>query len=395
MSSRPTRQARMGTHFMSPRWNAAGWRLYKGDQDPVMDFEHYRAMAPLAERARFDFVLQSDILALHDLEPDSFARSVNRWPEPVTLASALAVITSNIGFVVTMSTTFQEPFHVARMIASLDHLSKGRASWNVVTSNDYPDGPSFRLDQRPKPEQRPEQSLEFVNVVKALWDSWDDDAIVFDRENGIYADRSKVHEINHNGTWHTVQGPLNVSRPPQGHPVILTAGGSADFRERASKMADVLFTAFDTIDDGVRFTADVRERAQKNGRQPDDVLVMPTFAAIIGETETDAQAKWKDFQRIAPHHARFRGTNIEKAGRIGSYRQIADQIEQWWEAGAVDGFVYVPLELPVDLQLWADLMAPELQRRGVLPTHYEGSTLRENLGLPRPAVDRSGKLSLA
>lgn len=377
----PLRTARMAVCLVSPLWASVGWRNDPGDRNRSTDLAFYRDLARLAERGRFDLILQPDKYIIQGTSPETFQTSVSSWPEPITLASALAAVTEHIGFSVTLSTTYNEPFHVARIIASLDHLSGGRASWNVVTSRELVEDHNFRNDHRAHGADRGIQSQEFVDVVKALWDSWDDDAIVYDKARGIHADPAKVRRIDHEGAWHTVQGPLNVARPPQGHPVLVTAGLSENFRERAATMADAIFTNLPTLEEGVAFTSDVRRRLVAHGRGEGDLLVLPNFTFISGETEAEARRRLDAF---AESGAMIAG-QIHKTGLVGSPSQIADHIERWWEAGACDGFTYLPIDMPRDLELWADLIAPELQRRGVLPETYEGTTLREHLGLPRPA----------
>ncbi|WP_030604473.1 NtaA/DmoA family FMN-dependent monooxygenase [Streptomyces fulvoviolaceus] len=314
-----------------------------------LDFAFHADLARTLERGRFDalFVADADADAVTAQEhehssTEHFSTEYSRTEpsrterfEPLTLLAALSLVTERIGLAATAATTYNHPFHIARKFASLDHISGGRAGWNIVISE-------HELLHR--------QSDEFVQVVKALWDSFDDDAVVRDKESGRYYDPAGLHTPHHRGEHFTVRGPLNISRPPQGHPVIFQAGSSETGREFAVRHGEVVFVEEQELGAAQDFYADIKARAAGQGRDPAHVLVWP---------------------RLTPY---------------GSPERIADHIETWFHARAADGFHLAFLELPGSAEEFVDHVVPLLQRRGLLRTEYEGTTLRENLGLPRPAV---------
>ncbi|WIV17649.1 LLM class flavin-dependent oxidoreductase [Paenibacillus polygoni] len=430
----------LGAFLMIPGHHVASWRYEDSNARGVLDYGFYREVAQTAERGKFDMVFLADGYAVHERFPLALEQTVQVRLEPLTLLSALAADTENIGLAATVSTTYNEPFHVARKFASLDYISGGRSAWNVVTSNTEAEARNFSLEKHLLHELRYERAEEFVDVVKQLWDSWEDDALVANKDEAKFADRTKIHKTDHEGKWFSVQGPLNVGRPPQGHPVIIQAGASEPGKELAARTAEVIFTAWQTLEEAQAFYSDVKGRLTKYGRKPSDLKIMPGVFPIIGRTEEEAQEKKARFEELIPVEAgvallsglisfdlspypvdgllpelpeleqinggksRFQllksladreGLSIRKlyqhiAGArghreiLGTPESIADQLQEWFENGAADGFNIMPPYLPGGLEDFVDLVVPELQRRGLFRTNYEGNTLRDNLGLTRP-----------
>lgn len=440
--SKEKRQFRLGAFFMIPGHHVAAWRHPEAKADEVLKFDFYKKLAQTAERGKFDMIFLADGYAVgQNVSPTAVGQTVTVRPEPFTLLSALSSVTERIGLAGTVSTTYNEPFHVARKFASLDHLSNGRAGWNVVTSATQAEALNFSKDDHLLHELRYNRAEEFVDVVTKLWDSWEDDALVVDKTAGVFADQDKVHQVNHKGKWFSVQGPLNIARPPQGHPVVIQAGSSEAGKELAAQTAEVIFTAWQTLEEAQAFYRDVKGRLAKYGRSHDDLKIMPGIFPIVGRTEEEADEKKALLEELIPPAAgvgllsamigvdlshypldgplpelpdldqinggksRFQllkdlaereGLTIRKlyqriAGARGhreikgTPQQIADQLEEWFKNDAADGFNIMPPYLPGGLEDFVDLVVPELQRRGLFRTEYEGHTLRENLGLSRPA----------
>jgi FMN-dependent oxidoreductase (nitrilotriacetate monooxygenase family) len=356
----------------------------------------------------------------------------------VTLFSALSTVTKNIGFIATASTTYEDPYLLARKFASLDHLSAGRSGWNVVTSTDDATARNFGRAQQAVATDRYDRAEEFVDVVTELWDSWEDDAFLRDKASGQFFDPAKLHPPQHQGKHFTVEGALNVSRPPQGYPVIVQAGQSEPGLELAARTAEVVFTAQQSLEDAQAFYKDLKSRLPKFGRTADQLKIMPGVSVYVAPTEAEAQAKlqqlndlihpqaglallsglsggvdlsqypldgpfpelpktvgWVSRQQMMIDIARKHGFSIRQLYEwvatarghwtiVGTPAQVADQLQSWFENGAADGFNILPPVLPGSLDDFVDLVIPELQRRGLFRTAYEGSTLRENLGLERP-----------
>jgi len=436
------RKLRLGAFIMATGHHVAAWRHPGSQVDSGVNIDHYIEVAKTAERGLFDQVFVADSPGLwHKGDDESLSRQGRvSYFEPVTLWAALSAVTKHIGFVATASTTYEDPYSLARKFASLDHLSKGRAAWNVVTTNADNVHGNFGIEAHPDPAVRYERAHEFVEVVKGLWDSFDDDAFLRDTASGVYFDPRKLHTLNHVGKYFKVKGPLNIERSPQGHPVIVQAGSSEDGKELAAATAEAIFTAWTSLDEAQAFYKDVKGRMGKYGRRPDELLVLPGISPIIGRTEAEARAKWAELQSLIhpsvglntlvqfwpnddlrrwdldalpPYYPQPpKGINsrahvvIELARRekltvrqlyeylagarghwvvVGTPQSIADQMQSWFESGAADGFNVMPPVLPQSLDEFVDLVIPELQSRGLFRTAYEGTTLRENLGLARPA----------
>lgn len=438
MSAR--KQLRLGAFLMSSGHHLAAWRHPDAKADGGLSFEHFKQVAQTAERGKFDMIFFADGVSVRDrgnINALSRAGHVAHF-EPLTLLSAPSVVTERIGLAATVSTTYNEPYHLARKFASLDYLSGGRAGWNLVTSATNAEAKNFNLEKHPDHSPRYQRAREFVKVVTKLWDSWEDDAFLRDKESGVYFDPDKLHVPNHKGEHFSVQGPLNIARPPQGYPVIIQAGSSEDGKNLAAQTAEVIFTAQQTLEDAQAFYTDVKGRLAQYGRSPDHLKIMPGIFPVIGRTEQEAQEKFELLQSLIHpsvglglltglvggidlsnypideplpnlpetelaqsrlklvkdlaqrEQLTIRQLYLAIAGArghrqiVGTPEYIADQLEEWFVKEGADGFNIMPPYLPGGLDEFVDLVIPELQRRGLFRTEYEGQTLRENLGLPRP-----------
>ncbi len=419
--------------------HAASWRHPKARADAGINFPHFVEISRTAERGRFDFVFIADNAMVREAKPAALSRSAQYIAnfEPLTLVGALSAMTERIGFVATASTSWNEPYNIARVFASLDHLSGGRVAWNIVTSSVDNEARNYGRERMSEHGERYARAREFTNVVRGLWDSWADDAFLRDKESGIFFDPAKVRPLNHRGAHFAVAGPLNVPRSPQGHPVLVQAGASDDGREFAAEFAEAVFTNHPTIDASQAYYADVKSRAGRFGRAPESILIMPGISPIVGRTEAEAREQFDYLQSLVdpivglemlttllgtdlsgfpldgplPELERPRGgqsafdnwtslarrenltirqlieRTIGARGKsvvIGTPGQIADHMQAWFENAAADGFNVMPPYLPGALDDFVDLVIPELQARGLFRTEYEGTTLRENLGLARP-----------
>jgi alkanesulfonate monooxygenase len=439
--ARPRSQLRLGAFFNPTGHHVASWRHPGAQADAGINFKHYVEIAQTAERAKFDMVFLADNIGVRDAKMEALSRSAQYIAnfEPITLISALAAVTSRIGLTCTASTSFNEPFHIARKFASLDHITGGRAGWNLVTSGMDVEALNFNRDKHYGHAERYQRANEFAEVVTALWDSWDDDAFPRNKETGQFFIPEKMHFLNHKGKHFQVKGPLNIPRPPQGHPVIVQAGTSDDGMDVAARFAEVIFSANLTIDTCQKYFKEVKTRAQdKFGRNPDHLKVMPGLSCYIGRTEEEAKEKY-DYQNSLMHpivareilstvlggvdlssydfdgpmpelprgnssHSTFdyvtglaKRDNLTmrqiaqvvagaraKLVMVGTPKSLADQMEQWYVEEAADGFNVMPPYLPGALNEFCELVIPELQRRNLFRTEYTGHTLREHLGLPRP-----------
>ncbi len=417
--------------------HVTGWRHATAEPHRHTDIDYYARFAQTAERGVFDTIFLADGLYFWDRFPSGIDHYGQTRLEPLTLLSALAVRTRHIGLAATVSTSYNEPYHVARALASLDHISRGRAAWNLVTSRYDEEARNFGGDDHLDHALRYERGAEFVEVVQELWDSWADDAILADRESGLFADAGKLHVPDHRGEHFTVRGPLNVARPPQGYPVLFQAGGSEAGQELAAATADAVFARALPLADAQRFYAGLKARTAAAGRRPDDLAILPALRPVVAETARDARelaaeilastpdaivvedvahsigqalpadpdapiedAPETDFanesrspnRRVARLEAGERLTPRElyaesfwESVSVGTASTIADEVQERFESAAADGFVVQGLTEPLGLELFVDLVVPELQRRGLTRASYEETTLRERLGLPRPA----------
>ena len=433
-------QLHLGMSIRGLGYHPAAWRHPDVPADGTLRFEHYARSAQLAEHGKCDLIFFADGIGLRerDIPRGSLARSGYEIVEmePLTLLPALAVVTQHIGLVTTASTTYNEPFNMARKFATLDLISNGRAGWNVVTSWSEAEARNFNREQHVDYNTRYARAAEFVEVVKGLWDSWEEDAFRFDKQSGSFFDEGKMHVLDHKGKFFTVRGPLNVARPPQGHPVIVQAGASEHGRELAAATADLVYAVHPTREAARAFYADVKGRLGRYGRDEDDLKILPALRPVVGRTAAEAQAKFNQLQellhplvglarlnhtfgdlsgypldgpvpldklgpaelrsisaqlleRVKRQNPTIRELYGEVAGRggfcvIGTAADIADVMQDWFAHDACDGFNITPTHLPGGCQDFVEMVTPELQRRGLFRTEYEGTTLRENLGLKRP-----------
>ena len=434
------RKMRIGMSIRGHGYHPAAWRHPDVPADGTLQVEHYVRSAQTAERGKLDMIFFADGAGIRqgDNPPGSLARTGRDMIElePTMLLPALAMVTSHIGLVTTASTTYNEPYNLARRFATLDLISKGRAGWNVVASWSEHEAQNFGLETTLDYDTRYARSAEFVDVVKGLWDGWDDGALLLDKAGGRYFDEAKMHVLNHHGRFFKVRGPLSVTCMPQGHPVIVQAGASESGRQLAAETAEAVFTAQSSLAVGREFYADVKGRAEKSGRSRDHIKILPGCFVVVGDTMEEARAKRAKLDSLV-HYANAIGSlsialghdaskfdpdgplpeipesNASKSGRqraidlakrenltvrqlaqrlgghsglamIGTPKTIADEMEEWLLTEGSDGFTVQFPYLPGGLDDFVDKVVPELQRRGLFRRDYEGKTLRENLGLPRP-----------
>jgi FMN-dependent oxidoreductase (nitrilotriacetate monooxygenase family) len=431
------RRLHLNVNILHSGFVPSAWRLADADPRAFIDVGHYIRVAQIAEAAKFDAVFLADNASIAD--------QVDFRPitalEPTVLLASIAAATSHIGIIGTASTSYNEPYNIARRFATLDHVSGGRAGWNVVTTADLGSARNFGRDTVPDHAERYARALEFTDVVKALWDSWEDDAFIGDKTSGRFVDANKVHPIAHRGTYFSVQGPLNLPRSPQGHPVLVQAGASGDGRELAARHAEAVFSASQSFDESLAYGRDLKARAAAFGRGPDAVKVLAGLTTIVGATEVEALRRRDELVDLIPwtysvtrlagtlgippdslkldeklpenlslpangngNHTFFHAT-IAQARRhgytvrelirslagggghrviVGTPEQIADDIEHWFKAGAADGFNLMPDALPGGIEDFVDGVIPILRQRGIFRSDYEGRTLREHLGLAIP-----------
>jgi FMN-dependent oxidoreductase (nitrilotriacetate monooxygenase family) len=441
MTSR-ARQMHLGVFVLGTGNHSAGWR-YQGAFTSHMELPAMQAIARIAERGKFDLVFISDSMAMDPSDHPSF---MCRF-EPTTLITALAACTTHVGLGATVSTSFSEPFNVARIFGSIDHISGGRAAWNVVTSSNAKVALNFSMDEHLEHELRYARANEFVDVVRGLWDCWEDGAIVADKASGRFIDADKVRPLNHKGRFFRVRGPVNMARCPQGHPVIIQAGGSPSGLELAARTADVVFSVVQELEPAKAAYGDLKGRMAKYGRDPDELAVLPGVMPIVGETDAQAREILAKLQSwITPTNATtlvasrigydvsghpidgpvppppfsqgsrtFHSVLYEMAKRenmtlrdlynltaaarghwviCGTPHRIADTLEEWFEARAADGFNVLPAWFPGAFDDFVDRVVPELQRRGLFRREYEGTMLRDHLGLAPPFRRRQATPSL-
>lgn len=425
----------LGLFMMGTGHHIASWRLPSVPRNVAENFGFFHEIASIAEKGKLDMLFFSDGLAF---DKHSHPAELVRF-DPLTLIAALSVTTKNIGLVATATTTYNEPFHIARKLLSTDHLNGGRTGWNVVTSYYQTEASNFSMQNHLDHSFRYQRAGEFVDIVKGLWDSWEDGAIRSDKDSGKYFDENKLHALNYEGEYFSVKGPLNSSRSPQERPIIVQAGSSDAGINLASRTADVIFTAQQTLKEAQSFYKKVKDRVVEAGRSSDDVKIMPGISIYVAETEQEAKAKFNRMQDLitpevslqilseylgnydlssypldGPLPDHIPETNGNKSRRellmnlakrenmtirdlakyvagsrghrtiIGNPIQIADDMQKWFENGAADGFNLMLPSYPESLIDFVDLVVPELQRRGIFRKVYQGETLRENLYLKSP-----------
>ncbi|MEH2120238.1 LLM class flavin-dependent oxidoreductase [Nostoc sp.] len=433
-----SKQLKLGAFMRPVSIHTGAWRYPGALPDANFNFPALKRFIQKLEQGKFDAFFMADHLAVLNMPLNALKRShtVTSF-EPLTLLSALASVTEHIGLVATASTTYDEPYHIARRFASLDHISGGRAGWNIVTTSNPDASLNFGLSEEVEHDERYARAREFYDVVTGLWDSFADDAFIRDVESGIYFDPAKIHVLGHQGKHLSVRGPLNIARPVQGWPVIVQAGASVAGRQLAAETAEVVFAPADNLEAGKILFADIKGRARAIGRDPESIKILPGVLVIVGETVTEAIAKREHLDSLVHYESgiatlnsalaydvsgfdpdgllpEIPQTNAGQSSReqvialaqrdhltirqlaqhIGSYgglafvgtpQTIADDMEQWLIEQGSDGFNVMFSFLPEGLNDFVDKVIPELQRRGIFRREYEGNTLRENLGLARPA----------
>ncbi len=430
----------LGCFLSGPGHHIGAWRMPGVKADAGQDLQHYIEVARIAERGKFDFLFNADSNSTFGPDdPNVWKRTTASMRlEPLTLLGALAAVTTHIGLVSTATTTYTEPFQIARFFGSLDQLSGGRTGWNLVTSSAASEALNFSQAAHAPHDERYARAAEYIQVVLGLWDSFEDDAFPLDKQDGLFLDTRKMHMLNHKGKYFSVRGPLMMRRSPQGRPVIVQAGQSEAGRELAAETAEIIFAVQQEIEPAREFYADIKKRVLKYGRKPDHVKIMPGVMCTVGNTERDAAEKYEALQAlihpeigvqtlsdmvgfdlssypldgplpevplintqqgrqkvvidlarnenltIRQLYTRLSGARAHRAIH-GTVDQIADSLQHWYETGAADGFNIMALTFPDGLRDFVDQVVPELQRRGLFHKDYEGTTLRANLGLPIPA----------
>jgi alkanesulfonate monooxygenase len=431
---------KLGFFLYGTGHHIASWRDQGVVPDSNRSLRHYIDITQTAERALFDFVFNADSNSTFGPDdPESWKRKTDAMRlEPLTLLGALSAVTSHIGLISTATTTYLDPFHVARIFATLDQLSGGRVGWNVVTSSAASEALNFSHKAHVAHDQRYKRAAEFIQVAQGLWDTWEDDAFVMDQKAGLFFRPEKMHMLHHKGEHFAVRGPLMVPRSPQGQPVIVQAGQSEAGRDLAARTAEVLFTVAQNIDAARTFYNELKALTAKCGRSPDSIKIMPGVLTVIGRTREEAREKFDRLQemihpelgvpalsdivgldlsgypldgpmpdvplsnsqqgrqKVVMEMARAEKLTIRQLYKrvatarghrvvVGTGLDVADALEEWYRGGAADGFNIMPQVLPAGLNEFVESVIPELQRRGLFRTRYEGTTLRENVGLPRPA----------
>jgi alkanesulfonate monooxygenase len=432
-----TKQLHLGAFMRPVGIHTAWWRYPGAYPDANFNLKHLVSFIQTLERGRFDAFFMADHLAVLNMPMAALRRSGTATSfEPLTLLSALSMVTERIGLIATGSTTFDEPYHVARRFASLDHISNGRSGWNIVTTSNPDAALNFGMTEHVEHDERYRRAREFYDVVTGLWDSWSDDAWLRDQQSGLFFDPAGLHVLDHKGEQFSVRGPLNIARPVQGWPVIVQAGASEAGRQFAAETSEAIFASSRTIEDGRRFYADMKGRMKALGRSPDHLKILPGALVIVAPTRAEAEEKRALLDSLVhpdssvPNLSMRLGvdasgfdldgplpeipqTNASQSGRdslvalakrdnltvrqlaqmvgghgglqmVGTPGEIADTMQEWLETDASDGFNIMFHTVPAGLNDFVDMVVPELQRRGLFRREYEGTTLREHLGLPRP-----------
>jgi len=438
--TRTKRQLHLGAFFFGAGHHLAAWRHPDVDPRGYTQLNTLKEWARLAEAAKFDAIFFADNVGMSDAPPDMLTRNALPYVyDPILLQTALAGVTERIGLVSTVSTTYLPPYHLARKFATLDHLSGGRSGWNLVTSGSEFEAKAFGLPHQLEHAERYKIAHEYVEVVKGLWDSWEDDAFIHNKSDNRFFDTDKLHRIDHQGAKFNVKGALQTPRSPQGYPVLVQAGSSNDGQDLAAATAEVVFTAQQSVEDARAFYSSLKSRLPQWGRTATDLKIMPGVSPFVGRTLQEAQDKfeqlqelidpvlgvgllsaflgnvdlstypidgpfpvnlpvgegWKSRHELFNKLAQRENLSIRDlykrvaTGRghwtlVGTPESIADQLEHWFTTEAADGFNILAPTFPHGLKDFADLVIPELQRRGLFRTQYSGYTLREHLGLTRP-----------
>jgi FMN-dependent oxidoreductase (nitrilotriacetate monooxygenase family) len=432
------RQLHFGAFMRPVTIHTGAWRYPGAYADANFNFEHIKHFAQKLEQGKFDAFFMADHLAVLNMPMEALKRSSTPTSfEPMTLLPALAMVTEHLGLVATGSTTYDEPFHVARRFSSLDHISGGRAGWNVVTTANPDASKNFGREDHMEHDERYRRAREFYDVVTGLWDSWADDAFIRDQESGVFFDPEKMHVLNHEGKYLKVRGPLNIARPIQGWPVIVQAGASNAGRQLAAETAEAVFTSQATLKMGQEFYADVKARMKKVGRNPEHIKILPACMVIVADSREEARRKRLELDSLVHYESAIASLSIalghdaskydpdgplpddipesnagqssrEKAIRVarednltvrqlaqrlgghsstcimGTPEMIADEMEEWLMTRGSDGFTIQFPYVPEGIDDFVDRVIPVLQKRGLFRTEYKGKTLRENMGLPRP-----------
>ena len=428
------RKMRLGAFFSGMGSNMASWRHPEAVADGAINLDYYKTLTRKAETAKMDFVFFGDGLYISEKSHPIF---LTRF-EPLTLLAALAGDTTHIGLAATLSTTYSDPYTVARQFASIDHISNGRAGWNIVTSPLEGSALNYSKPEHPEHDLRYRMADEYMEVTKGLWDSWEDDAFIRDKDTGEFFDPTKMHRLNHKGEFYSVQGPLNIHRSKQGRPVLIQAGSSEAGKEFAARHADAVFAGQGSLEGAAAFYQEIKRRGAKFGRHPDEILILPGCAPIVGRTQEEAEQKYQEIANLVfiddalnylgryfndldftqfeldepfPDLGDFGRNGWEsttdrikqlaieenltlrqmalrettpKTVFIGTPVQVADTMQAWFEGGGADGFMVNPTVLPVGFNDFVDYVVPILRARGLFRTEYEDDTLHGNLGLPIP-----------
>lgn len=432
-----TQQLHLGAFMRPVSIHAAWWRYPGSYADANFNLNHLAEFAKTLERGCFDAFFMADHLAVLNMPMDALKRSATATSfDPFTLLPALSMVTEHLGLVATASTTFEPPYLIARRFASLDHISGGRAGWNIVTTSNPDAALNFGMTDQVEHDERYRMAREFYDVVTGLWDSWADDAFIRDVDSGVFFDPERLHTLNHEGPYYSVKGPLNIARPVQGWPVIAQAGASDAGRQLASETAEMIFTVANSPEQGRAFRDDVRGRAAAAGRDPNHVKVMPGVLVVVGDSKEEAEERRRHLDSLVNmdsaigalsialgHDAsqfdldgplpeipesnqsqsgRARAIDLAKRHNLtvrqlaqrlsgfggfsmtGTAADIADEMQLWLESGSCDGFIIMFPYLPAGLDDFVNKVVPELQRRDIYRKAYTGKTLRDHLGLPRP-----------
>lgn len=437
-----TTQIHLAAFMNAGPMGTTGWRHKQADPG-FLGADYYRRAARVLEAARFDLAFIPDALSMPRSLGGSFRPAIE-WGsgtprlDPMTILGVMAGVTDHLGLAATLSTGYHEPYNLARTLGTFDHVTAGRAGWNIVTSFQDAEAQNYGQPKLPPRDERYARAEEVLEATTQLWDSWDDDALFQDKESGRFGDPDKVRSVDYQGKFVSTQGPLSVPRPPQGYPLLIQAGASPRGRDFAARWADVIFSSNESLESAIVFRQDIRRRAAAFGRDPDQIKLLCAATVVVGDTDAEAMAKHEAFaelvhplaglSRLAYHvnvdltkydldgplpsleevgvqghyeevveFARRTNKTVREIGRwygartegnmIGAATTIADEMERWMEAGAADGFMVQATHLPAAFEEFAAHVVPELQRRGLHRTEYVGRTARENLGLDRPARD--------